>query len=138
MSNTKPKSKKTSNKPSLNVKKNLVNTKSLPFSGPGRKKSEKVTENISLLEGLKCFGFSSLSSLITYFIILDPGFFDGIKSFNPHGQRITLEDAVVRAWFTFILKLFPYSFQGIENPVLGFPRGLPHPGLDEGTEVQRG
>ena len=80
----------------------------------------------------------TLKLIISYFIIIDPGFFDGIKSFNPHGQRITLEDAVVRAYYKFRFRLFPYFFQGIENPVLGFPRGLPHPGLDEGTEVQRG
>ena len=86
-----------------------------------------------------CKSFWFFFLIITYLIIIDPGFFDGIKSFNPHGQRITLEDAVVRACYIFLcLEVVSIFFQGIENPVLGFSRGLPHPRLDAGTEVQWG
>ena len=61
------------NKPSFNVRKNLVNSKiQSTFTLPTRKKSEKHTESL-----------------------LESGHYDGITSFNPYGQRITLEDAVV-------------------------------------------
>ena len=72
MSHNRAKGRK-SNKPSFNVRKNLVNSKiQSTFSVPTRKKSEKHAESL-----------------------LESGHYDGITSFNPHGQRITLEDAVV-------------------------------------------
>ena len=75
MSHNRAKGRK-SNKPSLNVRKNLVNSKiQSTFSVPTRKKSEKHAESL-----------------------LESGHYDGITSFNPHGQRITLEDAVVSVY----------------------------------------
>ena len=62
------------NRPTLNVKKNLVNPKihQPSFTVPTRKKSEKHSESL-----------------------LENDHYDGIKSFNPLGQIITLEDAIV-------------------------------------------
>ena len=73
MSHNKAKGRKLTNKPSFNVRKNLVNPKiQSTFTIPTRKKSEKHNESH-----------------------LESGHYDGITSFNPYGQRITLEDAIV-------------------------------------------
>ena len=63
----------------------------------------------------------TLKLIISYFIILDPGFFDGIKSFNPHGQRITLEDAVVRACYKFRFRGCVHIFPRNWKPCAGVP-----------------
>ena len=63
------------NKPSFNVKKNLVNPKIQPtftVATNTRKKSKEHPESH-----------------------LENGHYDGITSFNPYGQSITLEDAIV-------------------------------------------
>ena len=62
------------NRPTFNVKKTLVNPKihQPSFTVPTRKKSEKHSESV-----------------------LENDHYDGIKSFNPLGQLITLEDAIV-------------------------------------------
>ena len=100
MSHNRAKGRK-SNKPSFNVRKNLVNSKiQSTFSVPTRKKSEKHAESL-----------------------LESGHYDGITSFNPHGQRITLEDAVVSLHLHKNLTIFHSSSIGIENPLLGIQRG---------------
>ena len=74
-----------------------------------------------------CKSFWFFFLIITYLIILDPGFFDGIKSFNPHGQRITLEDAVVRACYKFMFRSCVHIFQRNWKPCAGvLPRFAPH------------
>ena len=61
------------NKPTFNVRKNLVNPKiQSTFTVATRKKSKEHPESL-----------------------LENGHYDGITSFNPYGQSITLEDAIV-------------------------------------------
>ena len=76
------------NKPSFNVRKTLVNPKiQSTFTVATRKKSKEHPESL-----------------------LENGHYDGITSFNPYGQSITLEDAIVSLHiFQELLSLSPKS-----------------------------
>ena len=102
-----------------------------PSQVQGGKRVKKSLKIYLYWKVCNVLGSCTLKLIISYFIILDPGFFDGIKSFNPHGQRITLEDAVVRACYKFRFRLFPY-FKELKTLCWGSPEVCPTPGWMRG------